>query len=319
MNEMAVTRKDILTDLTIRDKYIEGVKLLKNDFLRPNWPNTFDIFIIWHFNAMMNLTPPNGNGRNAAHMGPSFLPWHRWMLLLLENHLQRVLGDDNFGLPYWNWAIDGDLSPSHQADAPIWSDSYMGGFGSPVESGPFASGSWQVNITQLPNGSLISTNRGLRRSLRRGANGLPTTKEVRDAVHRNGSSVFYDTSPWDRTSFGFRNEIEGWLNGPRLHNLVHVWIGDDMALGTSPNDPIFYLNHCNVDRIWGGWQQIHSNPPYLPDNDQPSFLQGHRLNDFLYEITQSQQFDPIFRGRVRPADLIDVSERYTYDSYSDIL
>ena len=24
-----------------------------------------------------------------------------------------------------------------------------------------------------------------------------------------------------------------------------------------PNDPVFYLNHCNVDRIWEGWMQKH--------------------------------------------------------------
>ena len=26
-----------------------------------------------------------------------------------------------------------------------------------------------------------------------------------------------------------------------------------MAPATSPNDPVFYLNHCNVDRIWEAW------------------------------------------------------------------
>ena len=32
---------------------------------------------------MMTPTPP-GTGRNAAHQGPVFLPWHRLMLMLLE-------------------------------------------------------------------------------------------------------------------------------------------------------------------------------------------------------------------------------------------
>src|SRR5829696_1697483 len=38
-----------------------------------------------------------------------------------------------------------------------------------------------------------------------------------------------------------------------MHNQVHVWIGGDMGPATSPNDPVFYLNHCNVDRIWEAW------------------------------------------------------------------
>ena len=44
-----------------------------------------------------------------------------------------------------------------------------------------------------------------------------------------------------------------WMDGPRLRNLVHVWVGRDMSPGSSPNDPVFFLNHCNVDRH--GWQR----------------------------------------------------------------
>ena len=64
---MTVTRRNILSDVNVRDEYIEGVKLLKNDFLDLNWPNTYDIFIIWHYYAMMTLTPSNStSGRNAS-------------------------------------------------------------------------------------------------------------------------------------------------------------------------------------------------------------------------------------------------------------
>ena len=43
---MTVTRHNILNNSMVRDQYIEGVKLLKNDFLRNDWPNTYDIFVI---------------------------------------------------------------------------------------------------------------------------------------------------------------------------------------------------------------------------------------------------------------------------------
>jgi tyrosinase len=125
---MAAIRNNIISDANARDKYIQGVKLLKNDFLRTGWPNTYDIFVIWHYNAMMTLTPPSStSGRNAAHSGPAFLPWHRWMLVLLEYHLQRVLNDPDFGLPYWDWSADGELSPDQQLTAQIWADNCMGG------------------------------------------------------------------------------------------------------------------------------------------------------------------------------------------------
>jgi hypothetical protein len=27
-----------------------------------------------------------------------------------------------------------------------------------------------------------------------------------------------------------------------------------MRVGTSPNEPIFWFHHGNIDRIWAGWQ-----------------------------------------------------------------
>jgi tyrosinase len=89
---------------------------------------------------------------------------------------------------------------------------------------------------------------------------LPTIQDEKNEVHRNEPNVFYDAFPWDPNSEGFRNEFEGWFNGPGMHNRVHVWIGGDMGPASSPNDPVFYLNHCKVDRIWAGWQHTHGQP-----------------------------------------------------------
>ncbi|WP_441247920.1 tyrosinase family protein [Kitasatospora sp. McL0602] len=52
------------------------------------------------------------------------------------------------------------------------------------------------------------------------------------------------------------------------HNQVHNWcngtISDIMA---SPHDPIFWLLHANVDRIWDRWQLNHSGHPSLTGKD----------------------------------------------------
>jgi tyrosinase len=37
------------------------------------------------------------------------------------------------------------------------------------------------------------------------------------------------------------------------HNPVHNIIGNSMATMQSPRDPIFYLHHANVDRLWHAW------------------------------------------------------------------
>jgi tyrosinase len=328
---MAV-RANIVTDATARAKYIQGVKLLKNEFPGPTTSSlgipgpsqpvsTYDLFVVWHHLAMNTFTPPNQGDRNAAHRGPVFLPWHRFMLLQLEMNLQRVLGNDTtFGLPYWDWAADGELTPASQGTAPVWAANCMGGSGSPVTTGPFAfdannPNSWRVRITANANGQLVQTNRGLRRQLGAPVPGLPNPNRLPRKAHTTAAlnQNDYDLAPWGTTSAGFRNLLEGWqthpqVSPPSLHNRVHVFVGGDMSPSTSPNDPVFYLNHCNVDRVWESWMrpapQGHGRV-YVPTQTAPASLQGHRLNDTLTSLLS---------GSTTPAQMLNVSQLYTYDS-----
>ena len=49
------------------------------------------------------------------------------------------------------------------------------------------------------------------------------------------------------------------------HNLIHTFVGGDMGdLSTSPNDPLFWLHHANIDRIWSIWQSRHPGQVYPP-------------------------------------------------------
>ena len=54
------------------------------------------------------------------------------------------------------------------------------------------------------------------------------------------------------TYYEFRRAVE--YGG---HNSAHLWVGGDMATGRSPADPLFYLLHCNIDRLWAYWQHNH--------------------------------------------------------------
>jgi len=42
---------------------------------------------------------------------------------------------------------------------------------------------------------------------------------------------------------------------PQMHNAGHRFIDGHMGGVFSPNDPIFWMHHANVDRLWGMWQQ----------------------------------------------------------------
>jgi hypothetical protein len=43
------------------------------------------------------------------------------------------------------------------------------------------------------------------------------------------------------------------------HNQVHNSIGGWMPTPASPRDPIFFMHHCNIDRIWAVWNLHHLN------------------------------------------------------------
>ena len=317
---MAVRRRNILTDEAARKNYVRGVTLLKQEQLGPTTADlgiagpvtkvsTYDLFVVWHHWAMGTFTPPTQGDRNAAHRGSVFLPWHRFMLVLLELQLQRILNDPDVALPYWDWAADGDRPAGDQPDSAVWAEDCMGGQGRPVSTGPFAfdpadPASWRVRVAADVQGQLVQRNRGLAREFAVSTPTLPTRPEVAAAVDLDT----YDQSPWNTESAGFRNQVEGWRPleaAPGLHNRVHVWVGGDMLPSSSPNDPVFYLNHCNEDRIWAAWLDKQPDPPYLPGQTESDDLRGHRIDDDMFSLLTQP---------VTPRQMLDPSTFYTYDS-----
>ena len=52
------------------------------------------------------------------------------------------------------------------------------------------------------------------------------------------------------------------------HNDVHNWCnGTISSLPTAPEDPMFWLLHANVDRLWNLWQVAHDGVPLLKAMD----------------------------------------------------
>ena len=255
---------------------------------------------------LQTLPPQDPNARfltrrNAAHRGPAFLPWHREFLRLIEADLQRVLGDANFGLPYWDWEHDGDLPLAEQKTTIIWD--MLGGDGDAaaadiVTTPPFGFDIFDNALLQDPDvfddpaswiivDPMGRQNGFLRRALGRdqdaGGNPiaptLPISDDVTDAVENIDQ---YDEENWDEQSTAansFRNVLEGFAGPSGLHNRIHQWVAGSMGPGTSPNDPVFFLHHCNVDRIWALWQAEHPGVAYSPLVDGPV---GHNWTDLMY-------------------------------------
>jgi len=294
-------RRNFLTDATAAGQYIDGVTRLKDPAQSP-WPgqaglSMYDVFVFWHHQSMMLMTPPGQTDRNAAHSGPAFLPWHRYFLITLEGFLQQALGDANFRIPYWDWSADAELpDPS---TSPIWSNANLG---------QFIGAGWQVRLAMNPfTGNLERVTRPLQRNLG-GGGALPARSQVRTVVR---DETAYDLPPFNSSSpGGARNVVEGWVGPARIHNNVHVWVGGDMQLSSSPNDPVFFLHHCNVDRIWAAWQQKHPAAPYVPDETASPDLQFHRIDDPLYSV---------FEETITPRDMLDFTTQYQFDTLDELV
>jgi len=57
----------------------------------------------------------------------------------------------------------------------------------------------------------------------------------------------------DFDTIGGDESSSGMIEGP-YHNMVHVYLGGHMGqIPTAAQDPVFWLHHCNVDRLWSLW------------------------------------------------------------------
>ncbi|MFD4370176.1 tyrosinase family protein [Streptomyces sp. NPDC058486] len=246
----------------------------------------YDRFVRTHDEFVMS---DSDFGPRVAHRSPSFLPWHRYFLIEFERELQRVA--PSVFLPYWDWTDD--RSP----EASLWGEDFLGGDGraedGQVTNGAFAGDRGAWNITDR-----VDTWTSLRRSMGARGRTLPTRREVDSVL----ALATYDQRPWNSRSQGFRNRLEGWV-GANLHNRVHTWVGGNMVSGTSPNDPVFWLHHCFIDKLWADWQRLHPESTYLPLRPTADVVSLHdRMRPW---------------NTVRPVDMLDHTSYYSYDTDPD--
>ena len=79
--------------------------------------------------------------RNGENKGPGFYPWHRQIIIVFENEMRRVLDDETWSCPYWNFVDDANPDVDPLAN-PMWSSAGVGSNGREgdhvVVDGPFA-------------------------------------------------------------------------------------------------------------------------------------------------------------------------------------
>lgn len=170
----------------------------------------------------------NESASSEIHGRASFLPWHRMYLLDLERRLQTF--DASVTIPYWDF----------QQPAPrVFRREFMG---IPATDGTNVlqfSGSNPLNRWRIPN--------------------LPRLARAPLFNTQNDRALVEDFNTTMRRGPGFQ-QFMAMERGP--HDNAHTSFRRPSPISiapVAPRDPLFFLLHCNVDRLWATWQALAQN------------------------------------------------------------
>jgi tyrosinase len=174
------------------------------------------------------------------HGRSCFLPWHRTYLLDLERRLQDI--NASVTIPYWKF---------DQKAKNVFIRDFMGV--------PDATGMIDYsNSNPLINWKLQLFGVGINQRVRRvNVNNFnpATSKAIRVNNDENQTLDLGDVFSIfarQRSSSDLWGGIEG-----DPHGSAHVsFTGQISSIGQAPADPLFFLLHCNVDRLWAKWQWL---------------------------------------------------------------
>ncbi|OOF98338.1 hypothetical protein ASPCADRAFT_395107 [Aspergillus carbonarius ITEM 5010] len=240
----AIRREWRTLHATEKLEYIRAVQCLKQQPSRLGYAHTlYDDFPYVHIHT-----------GNSSHHTVMFLAWHRYLVHLYEQALRDVCQYDGHAV-YWDWSLDwSDLTAS-----PVWdSEVGFGGNGNPndpspaihgacVTSGPFAH-------LQVPFVEQFSYPHCLSRDFAQG----DALTNYSAAIH---PSVIHQL-------FLLEDELDFVLSiedGPHLS--IPRTVHGDFSTITAPADPVFFLHHTQLDRLWSMWQHAHPQSSAVPTDD----------------------------------------------------
>ncbi|KAA8635524.1 hypothetical protein SMACR_09003 [Sordaria macrospora] len=188
----------------------------------------------------------HGGVGSWCHRSASFLPWHRWTLYIFENILKDKCGFPRDGtIPYWDWSLDHFSLSNSSIFSPTTG---FGSDGSPSAADSVGQGRCVQNGPFTDLRPIIYNHTYITHCLSRGFNdpkrnitGVISGEQYKpEAIGEILRIEKYE-------EFGKRVE-------ERLHNGLHQGVGGDFRAMTAANDPLFYVHHASLDRMWWRWQ-----------------------------------------------------------------
>ena len=275
---MGIRKNAKFLSLTEKENYVKACVLMKADIVNPGAAveySVWDEYVAIHA-KIQNATapgPPITSNINFGHGGLgaySFLSWHRYFLYEFELKLQTYV--PGVMIPYWDWtdpvaggiAVASFLGPNGDvATANIVNQGYFaynkpGSAATPAAGGVPAMPAnttaaplwWPASLPgwRLPDMFPSTARGGLKRSFRN-LSALPSPADIKQCLEKLN---YHD--------FQFALERgEGITSGNDMHDAMHPWVGNT-GIGQMSDakvscfDPLFYVLHCNVDRLWAMWQ-----------------------------------------------------------------
>jgi tyrosinase len=235
----------------------------------------------WTFQANIHGTydtPARPEWNQCQHGSFFFLSWHRMYVYFFERILRAASGDPTFALPYWNYS-----DPAQRALPLV--------LRSPARS----------------SNSLYTARRA--QGVNQGFQLAPSDVTFTAAF----GFLNFTANPGSGLSFGGqRAPGPGHFLAPhgqlesQPHDIVHDKLGGPTGLMSDPNtaarDPVFWLHHANIDRIWSQWERMHGKQ-YQPVSGAKK---GQNIGDTMWPYNTVG-----IDTRIR--DLLDITKLgYTY-------
>ena len=221
--------------------------------------------ISWAYQGAIHGT--NGPARpltdQCQHNSWFFLPWHRMYLYRFEQIVREIVidngGPEDWALPFWDYT----RAPQTAALPPAFREPMKDGVANPL----FVASRWQDRNDGVPmNGATVNTGPAL-------------------------GTVTFSGVPSDPNDPGFGGPETGWNHGggpvgvleALPHGTVHMRVGGLMtAFETAALDPIFWLHHANIDRLWEVWLN-------QPGRQNPTQQVWHDFSFDLFDVNGQQQ------------------------------
>lgn len=223
----------------------------------------------WYRQAMIHvLDCPHGNAW--------FFPWHRGYLYWFERIARKLIHNQGFVLSYWDWTHASDMPAAFFRGDLL--DTQFPGF---IHDFPTFDRMFRGPMERFW-GSL-TPNRLRQLQLRGMANFEmfwavihvyfgPGTKRLVSAANRqltgptleavSHPSLVNALAPMGFNEFGgslvsHHSDMSGvpGMVESQPHNLVHDAVGGYMGDFLAGCDPVFWLHHANVDRLWDVWME----------------------------------------------------------------